>query len=237
MTSPEKQGEKLGLAVVICLVFCGGSQAWSLITTGEFGLPDIDIAGAVDTAPSGNQEELRAALVDRYHEELDRKSEYTETSENGSSAIDNLTPGGWQGSGIEAWCATFVTSITSQVYMDLGYDSPIYGGESYSNRLESYILPRVMDTNPNDALSLVEWAKKEDRYYTREDIRNGTATIQAGDLIVFESGRNHTGAVIEVNGDSITTAEGNISNTLDTRTYDNYIKNSEIHGFVDVGLR
>jgi len=203
-------------------------------------LPNLSLPNfsSGDTQVAGDEGELRTALIERYEEEFDRSHQYVETSNNRSVAIDELTDGNYLG---DAWCATFVTSITGQVYKDLGLDPPIYGGEGYDGDLADYILPRVMDSNPNDVLSLVEWAKEEDRYYKRSDVRNGSHDLQPGDLVIFDQsdgrGSNHTGAVIEIDGDTIITAEGNASNQLQRNSYSNYLDISDINGFVDVGFQ
>lgn len=198
--------------------------------------PDWNVSS--DHTVSADEKELRAALIERHERELARADEYIETAWNSSPAIDKLREGKYKP---QPWCAIYVTAITSWVYQDLGLDPPFSGGETYGN-LSTYILPRVMnDPGQNDVVDLVGWAKDNDRYYTRSDIRNGSHSLQLGDFVVFDQsnrrGSNHTGAVIAIDGNTITTAEGNASDRLLKNTYTNYLDVSDINGFVDVGFK
>ncbi|MNT48327.1 CHAP domain protein [compost metagenome] len=58
-------------------------------------------------------------------------------------------------------------------------------------------------------------------------------TPKPGDVIIFnETGpRSHTGLVYTVEGEKITTIEGNINDSVITREFNNYRSNPSIHAF------
>jgi hypothetical protein len=111
----------------------------------------------------------------------------------------------------EAWCADFV----SWVYKQAG--KPFTTGESGGWRI-----PTVY--------ALDDYLKAQQTYFLKNDTAN---TPQPGDVIIMNDGgsRMHTGLVYTVTGESITTIEGNISDKVTSRTFDNYRTHENIHAF------
>lgn len=111
----------------------------------------------------------------------------------------------------EAWCADFV----SWVHKEAG--RPFTGGESGGWRI-----PGVF--------GLDDYLSSQQIHFMRDDTSN---TPQPGDIIIFnETGpRSHTGLVYKVEGDKITTIEGNMNDSVMSREFDNYRNNQSIHAF------
>ncbi len=118
----------------------------------------------------------------------------------------------------QSWCANFV----SWVYMTAGV--PFTGGESGGWRL-----PAVS--------GLVDWFKANGNWY---DNSAGATPPKPGDVIAFSySGHgvdssgslDHTGIIETVSGTTLTTIEGNSSNSVRRNTYTNYTQISSIVGW------
>lgn len=118
----------------------------------------------------------------------------------------------------QSWCANFV----SWVYMTAGV--PFTGGLSGGWRI-----PAVP--------GLVDWFKANGKWY---DNSPGTSAPQPGDVIIFSySGGNadtsgsldHTGIIETVSGTTITTIEGNASNSVKQNSYTNYPSSNTIVGW------
>ncbi|MNH58419.1 CHAP domain protein [compost metagenome] len=111
----------------------------------------------------------------------------------------------------EAWCADFV----SWVYKEAG--TPFTGGESGGWRI-----PGVF--------GLDDYLSSKQVHFLKDDT---SQTPKPGDVIIFnETGpRSHTGLVYTVEGEKITTIEGNINDSVITREFNNYRSNPSIHAF------
>lgn len=114
-------------------------------------------------------------------------------------------------SNAEAWCADFV----SWVYKQAG--KPFTTGESGGWRIPS-------------VYALDDYLSSQQIHFLKSD---RSKTPQPGDVIIMNDGgsRMHTGLVYTVDGDSITTIEGNVSDKVATRTFDNYRTHEGIHAF------
>jgi hypothetical protein len=111
----------------------------------------------------------------------------------------------------EAWCADFVSWVYNQA------KKPFTTGESGGWRIPS-------------VYALDDYLAAKQIHFLRSDMAQ---TPQPGDIIIMNDGgpRMHTGLVYTVNGDSITTIEGNISDKVASRTFDNYRTNENIYAF------
>lgn len=128
------------------------------------------------------------------------------TSTNGQcAAYTDNTP--------EEWCADFV----SWVYNKAG--KPFSDGLSGGWRI-------------NNVFSLDDYlsTKHKGNYFLRND---SSQTPEPGDIIIFNDGgpRTHTGLVRSVQGNSLTTIEGNLNDSVSSRTVENYRTNPLIHAF------
>lgn len=105
------------------------------------------------------------------------------------------------------WCALFVRFVFDEAGLTLG-------------------------TTTNSSLALGEWFEENKFFFTVDE----PYMPQVGDVFVRERGvegsnQGHTGIVVEVNGYSITTVEGNISNQVMERTYSDYRTMHRIVGY------
>ena len=124
----------------------------------------------------------------------------------------------YMGGVCQSWCANFV----SWVYLTAG--RPFTGGLNGGWRL-----PGVT--------GMTAWFKANANWY---DNKPGSSAPQPGDAVMFSySGGNadssgtldHVGIIETVNGNTITTIEGNASNSVKRNTYNNYTTSNQIVGW------
>lgn len=119
--------------------------------------------------------------------------------------------GAYTDNNAEDWCADFV----SWVYKESG--KPFTGGASGGWRipgvyaLDDYLAANAIHFKPTDTSN----------------------APQPGDVIIFNEGgpRMHTGLVLEVSGTKITTVEGNMNDSVMSRTFDNYKTEPNFYAF------
>jgi hypothetical protein len=107
----------------------------------------------------------------------------------------------------EAWCADFV----SWVYKEAG--SPFSGGSDGGWRLAG-------------VSGLHQWLVDNGIWHNRGD----GDVPQPGDVVIFADDE-HTGIVEKTDGTTLDTIEGNTSNQVARRSYDDYAANGEIVGW------
>ena len=118
----------------------------------------------------------------------------------------------------EPWCADFV----SWVYMKAG--KSFTGGSSGGWRIG--FVP-----------TLREWFQKNGTYTLRSENKfppePGDLIVLAGDATATDSSgaEGHTGIVYQVSGTTVVTIEGNTSNKIAKRTYNNYSTNQQVTGW------
>ena len=118
----------------------------------------------------------------------------------------------------EFWCADFV----SWVYKEAG--KSFTGGVSGGWRIT--FVP-----------TLREWLQTNGKYTKRQDNgfmpQPGDVVILAGDASSTDSNgaEGHTGIIYQVNDKTIVTIEGNSSNMVAKRTYNNYLSNNSVTGW------
>lgn len=115
----------------------------------------------------------------------------------------------------EPWCADFV----SWVYKTAG--KPFTGGASGGWRIPS-------------VNTLDMWLKENG---TRVENKSGAPAPQPGDVVIFDHSGDevgndtHTGIIEQVSGNKMITIEGNTSDKVARRTYDNYRSNNTIRSW------
>lgn len=184
----------------------GGSLSYP--ATDQVGVFKLYVAlgGGTASASSCNASSAGGTVVEIAERELKIATKGCRTSSDGQCAA-------YTDNNPEEWCADFV----SWIYKEAG--KPFSDGLSGGWRI-------------NNVFSLDDYlsAKHKGNYFLRED---SSQTPEPGDIIIFNDGgpRTHTGLVRSVQGNSITTIEGNLNDSVASRTIDNYRTNTLIHAF------
>lgn len=159
-------------------------------------------AGANCTNGTGNP------VADKAKEELDKGVQERPDGSNRGTEIDKYT-----GGVAKPWSPDFVSWVLKEA------GSPFDGGTTEPWRLTS-------------TASIVTWLQTNGQYTTRQD---KAFQPQAGDVVIIsqsgEGGGDHVGIVYQVVNNAMITIEGNVTNAIVSKTYNNYETNARIVGW------